>query len=175
VQGLYQRDDRRLFFFARDEDVHLPLPRQHVPTREKQHRAPEPEPAEQPVPVHRQRRRCLDYLGRLFAIRKFHAEQDDDVERSRNGVCTGYHGIALVYAAVDHPEKTVPVANTVISGILIRVSHSLGPIGLLIISGKKLEVVSVAAATPIIDMSMSGEIIIVVCLSNNRRIRRSIY
>jgi hypothetical protein len=69
----------------------------------------------------------------------------------------------------------VPVANTVISGILIRVSHSLGPIGLLIISGKKLEVVSVAAATPIIDMSMSGGIIIVVCLSNNRRRRRSIY
>lgn len=107
MQGLYQRDDRRLFFFlffTRDEDVHLPLPRQHVPTREKQHRAPEPEPAEQPVRVHRQRRRCLDYLGRLFAIRKFHAEQDDDVGRSRNGVCTGYHGIALVYA-VYHPDN----------------------------------------------------------------------
>lgn len=70
-------------------------------------------------------------------------------------------------------QITVPVANTVISGILIRVSHALGPIGLLIISGKKLEVVSVAAATPIIDMSMSGGIIIV-CLSNNRR-RRSVY
>ena len=127
MQGLCQRDDRRLFFFfffARDEDVHLPLPRQHVPTREKQHRAREPEPAEQPVRVHRQRRRCLDYLGRLFAIRKFHAEQDDDVERSRNGVCTGYHEIALVYA-VDHPEKMVPVANTVISGILIRASPML--------------------------------------------------
>lgn len=46
--------------------------------------------------------------------------------------------------------------------------------GLLIISGKKLEVVSVAAATPIIDMSMSGGNIIIVCLSNNKR-RRSIY
>jgi hypothetical protein len=174
VQGLYQRDDRRLFF-ARDEDVHLPLPRQHVPTREKQHRAPEPEPAEQPVPVHRQRRRCLDYLGRLFAIRKFHAEQDDDdVGCSRNGVCTGYHGIALVYAAVDHPEKTVPVANTVISGYIntrLSCSWSYRPLDYL---GQKARSSERRSGYPDYRyMSMSGGIIIV-CLSNNRR-RRSIY